>query len=93
VGSDAVKLGSIVSLGDKCDSCAILKICGSCHPDQSFEFEVQEKIDLQRHGTIEAGTGRPLAPSEAAQLTESAALALIERAFGSSVAEAHRGGG
>jgi peroxiredoxin len=58
-----VKLGSIVSLGDKCDSCVILQICGSCHDDANdpgFEFEVQDKIDAIRHGTIEAGTGTPL---------------------------------
>jgi hypothetical protein len=56
------KLGNIVSLGDKCDSCVILQICGRCHDeanDPGFEFEVQEKIDAQRHGTIEAGTGQP----------------------------------
>jgi peroxiredoxin len=58
-----VKLGNIVSLGDKCDSCVILQICGSCHDDANdpgFEFEVQDKIDAIRHGTIEAGTGTPL---------------------------------
>ena len=63
VGEDAQKLGSIVSLGDKCDSCVILQICGSCHDpanDADFEFSVQEHIDRQRHGTIEAGTGKPL---------------------------------
>ena len=60
VGEDAAKLGSIVSLGDKCDSCAILQVCGSCHDDEAFEFEIQEKIEAQRHGTIEAGTGKPL---------------------------------
>ena len=31
VAVDALKRGSIVSLGDKCDSCVILQICGSCH--------------------------------------------------------------
>jgi len=63
VGPDAERFGSIVSLGDKCDSCVILQICGSCHDDANdpgFEFEVQEKIDAIRHGTIEAGTGKPL---------------------------------
>jgi peroxiredoxin len=62
VAEDPVKIGSIVSLGDKCDSCVILQICGSCHDDVNdpgFEFEVQAKIDAQRHGTIEAGTGKP----------------------------------
>ncbi len=60
VGEDAVKRGTILSLGDKCDSCVILQICGSCHDDANdpgFEFEVQEKIDRQRHGTIEPSTG------------------------------------
>jgi peroxiredoxin len=66
VREGAAKLGSIVSLGDKCDSCVILQICGSCHDeanDPGFEFEVQQKIDRQRHGTIEAGTGRPKGPT------------------------------
>lgn len=89
VPEDVPKLGSIVSLGDKCDSCVILQICGSCHDDANdpgFEFEVQEKIDRIRHGTIEAGTGRPLdgkggsaaAPARSSGLTDAALLA---RAF------------
>jgi hypothetical protein len=56
------KIGTILALGDKCDSCVILQICGSCHDeanDPGFEFEVEAKIDAQRHGTIEPGTGRP----------------------------------
>lgn len=63
VGEGARRVGTIVSLGDKCDSCVILQICGSCHDaanDSDFEFSVQEHIDRQRHGTIEAGTGKPL---------------------------------
>lgn len=63
VPADAPKRGTIVSLGDKCDSCVILQICGSCHDeanDPGFEFEVLKKIEATRHGTIEAGTGRPL---------------------------------
>jgi hypothetical protein len=68
VGETARKIGTIVSLGDKCDSCVILEICGSCHDDANdpgFEFEVQAKIDAQRHGTIEPGTGEPKAPRAA----------------------------
>ena len=45
--------GPILALGDKCDSCVILQICGSCHDDQNdpgFEFEVLDKIDRIRHG-------------------------------------------
>jgi peroxiredoxin len=57
-GSDHVKAGGkspagIVKLGDKCDSCVVLKICGSCHDDANdpqFRFNVPEKIDAQRHG-------------------------------------------
>jgi len=59
----AQRIGSIVSLGDKCDSCVILQICGRCHDDANdpgFEFEVVERIERQRHGTIEAGTGKPI---------------------------------
>lgn len=58
----AAKIGTIVSLGDKCDSCVILQICGACHDDANdpgFEFEVKQKIEKQRHGTLEPGTGKP----------------------------------
>ena len=44
----------------------ILQICGGCHDDANdpgFEFEVLDKIEVQRHGTIEAGTGKPLGGS------------------------------
>ena len=57
-----------MSLGDKCDSCVIMQICGSCHDeanDPGFEFEVIEKIEAQRHGTIEPGTGKPKAKGAA----------------------------
>jgi peroxiredoxin len=57
IGPTAKRVGTIVSLGDKCDSCVILKICGSCHDDANdpgFQFKVEERIEVQRHGTIEA---------------------------------------
>jgi len=78
--------GKIVALGDKCDSCVILQICGACHDaanDPGFEFEVKAKIDKIRHGTIEAGTGKPLPPrkSPTAALAPSDA-ALLAQAFG-----------
>ena len=44
----------IVSLGDKCDSCVILQICGSCHDDANdpgFRFHIEERIEAQRHGS------------------------------------------
>jgi hypothetical protein len=62
VKEGAARVGTILALGDKCDSCVILQICGSCHDeanDPGFEFEVEAKIEAQRHGTIEPGTGRP----------------------------------
>jgi peroxiredoxin len=63
IQEETPKIGNIVALGDKCDSCVILQICGSCHDEENdpgFEFELEGKIELQRHGTIEAGTGKPL---------------------------------
>jgi peroxiredoxin len=85
VAEGARKIGTIVSLGDKCDSCVILQICGSCHDDANdpgFEFEVQAKIDKIRHGTIEAGTGKPLpARKDSARALAPNDDALLARAF------------
>jgi peroxiredoxin len=67
VGEETQRIGTIVALGDKCDSCVILQICGGCHDDANdpgFEFEVQQKIDEGRHGTVEPGTGKPKLASE-----------------------------
>jgi peroxiredoxin len=53
VAENARKDGTILALSDKCDSCVILQICGSCHDeanDPGFEFEVVDKIDAIRHG-------------------------------------------
>ena len=88
VPPEARKQGTIVSLGDKCDSCVILQICGSCHDDANdpgFEYEVQEKIEAQRHGTLAPAEDR--AGSGAA--TEATRQALRDASF------AHRriGGG
>jgi peroxiredoxin len=83
VKPETAKIGTIVSLGDKCDSCVILQICGSCHDDANdpgFEFAVEEKIDRQRHGTIEPGTGRPKT-SAGAWLPSSAVTGALEEAF------------
>ncbi len=86
VAEGAEKIGTIVSLGDKCDSCAILQVCGDCHDDANdpgFEFEVLDKIEIQRHGTIEPGTGKPkdTSASRAPALPDSAQLGMLERAF------------
>jgi len=69
VKPDAPRIGTIVSLGDKCDSCVILQICGSCHDqanDPGFEFSVVKKIAAQKHGTIQAAAkrGAPPAPAQ-----------------------------
>ena len=65
VPANASKRGTIVSLADKCDSCVILQVCGSCHDpdnDPGFEYEVKQKIEAQRHsdrplGVPSAGGG------------------------------------
>lgn len=66
VAPEASKRGTIVSLADKCDSCVILQVCGSCHDpanDPGFEYEVKQKIEAQRHsdrplGSAAGGGGR-----------------------------------
>jgi len=80
VKPDSRKVGTIVSLADKCDSCVILQICGSCHDDANdpgFEFEVKKKIEAQKHGTK---------PPAAGVGTQTSAAAEIERAFAASEA-------
>jgi peroxiredoxin/nitrate/TMAO reductase-like tetraheme cytochrome c subunit len=60
VDPDAPKRGTIVSLADKCDSCVILQVCGSCHDqanDPGFEYEVKAKIEAQRHSDRPLATG------------------------------------
>jgi len=71
VGESAKRIGTILSLGDKCDSCVILKICGRCHDDANdpgFRFKVEERIDAQRHGTIEAAASRDADSADRARL-------------------------
>ncbi len=89
IGENATRIGTILSLGDKCDSCVILQICGSCHDDANdpgFEFEVQDKIDRQRHGTIEpsAGTSGAHAHGLPTTLPSSTEVGLLERALAGS---------
>ena len=67
-GAEHVKVegkqpAGVVHLGDKCDSCVILQICGACHDDANdpgFRFNVEKKIELQRHGAASkaAASGR-----------------------------------
>jgi len=80
VAEGSRKLGTILKLSDKCGSCAILQICGSCHDDANdpgFEFEVIDKILRQRHGKEELDIDGGRKPA----LPPSAALGLLERAF------------
>jgi peroxiredoxin/nitrate/TMAO reductase-like tetraheme cytochrome c subunit len=82
VPENARKRDTIVSLGDKCDSCVILQICGSCHDqanDPGFEFQVVKKIDAIRHGTIDAG-GKPKADGKSARALPEP-RELLSRAF------------
>jgi len=54
VKHDGKSPGGVVKLADKCDSCVILQICGSCHDDVNdadFRFRVTDKIETQRHGS------------------------------------------
>lgn len=83
VGENAPRIGTIVSLGDKCDSCVVLQICGGCHDqdnDPGFEFTVQEKIEKQKHGTIEPSATRG-AGSAAIRGHPSGLLAALEHGF------------
>lgn len=93
VPEDAPKRGTIVSLGDKCDSCVILQICGSCHDeanDPGFEFDVLRKIEAQRHGTIEPG-GAPVQDA-ARGIPGAAATALLEEILARDAADRLVGG-
>jgi peroxiredoxin len=80
VGEGARRQGTILKLSDKCGSCVILQICGSCHDDANdpgFEFEVVDMILRQRHGKekLDIDGGRTTA------LPSSTAVGLLERAF------------
>ncbi len=81
------EMGTILSLGDKCDSCVILQICGTCHDDANdpeFEFKVQEKIDKIRHGTIEPAATRAGSAAVDFSLEQGNSIAtvgLLDRAF------------
>jgi len=80
VAEGARKQGTIVKLSDKCGSCVILQVCGSCHDDANdpgFEFEVKEKILRQRHGKEKLD----FESEAAASLPHSAEVGLLERAF------------
>jgi peroxiredoxin len=83
VKPNAARVGTIVSLGDKCDSCVILQICGSCHDqanDPGFEFSVDKKIDAQKHGTKPPAAGLSK-PSASLDAPSASWIGAIERGF------------
>ena len=52
VADGAQRKGTILSLADKCGSCAVTQLCGSCHSEErepGFQFKIREKIEHQRH--------------------------------------------
>jgi hypothetical protein len=84
VGADAPRVGTIVSLTDKCGSCVILQICGTCHDDANdpgFEFAVEKKIEAQKHGTIQPAALKDAAPAAALEAPSASWVGSLERAF------------
>ena len=62
VGAEQKRKGTILALADKCDSCVILQICGSCHTDEwdpNFEFELGQKLETIRHGMASTAAVAP----------------------------------
>jgi hypothetical protein len=59
VTEGARRQGTILALTDKCDSCVILQICGSCHDgkwDPDLEWNLEAKLAKIRHGMAEAAS-------------------------------------
>jgi peroxiredoxin len=62
VTEGARRQGTILALTDKCDSCVILQICGSCHDgkwDPDLEWNLEAKLAKIRHGMREAAKAAP----------------------------------
>ena len=78
VADGALKKGTIMSLADKCGSCAITQLCGSCHSEErepGFQFHMREKIELQRH------SDKPLQGLVSNALPKASVAAVIGSAF------------
>jgi peroxiredoxin len=83
IGPDAARVGTIVSLTDKCGTCVILQICGTCHDDVNdpgFEFEVEKKVEAQKHGTKPPAAMQAPVPDSAA-LPSANQVGSLEHAF------------
>jgi hypothetical protein len=62
----------------------ILQICGTCHDDVNdpgFEFEVEKKIEAQKHGTIVPSATRGAGPSAARDVPSASWVGSLERGF------------
>ena len=84
VGPEAPRVGTSVSLTDKCGSCVILQICGTCHDDVNdpgFEFAVEKKIEAQKHGTIVPSAMRGAVPSAAREVPSASWVGSLEHGF------------
>jgi peroxiredoxin len=78
VAEGAQRDGTITSLADKCGSCAITQLCGSCHTEEKepgFQFAIKQKIEHQRH------SDRPLQGLVTTALPTASVAAALEAAL------------
>jgi peroxiredoxin len=78
VAEGAQRKGTITSLADKCGSCAVTQLCGSCHSEEKepgFQFHIREKIEHQRH------SNRPLQGLVANPLPKASVAAALANAL------------
>jgi peroxiredoxin len=78
VAEGAQRKGTITSLADKCGSCAITQLCGSCHSEEKepgFQFAIKQKIEHQRH------SDRPLQGLVATALPKTSVAAALATAL------------
>ena len=90
----------ILRLTEKCETCVLLQICGSCHDeanDPGFEFELMDKLELIRHGFRSqaglVGPGTTVGPGPRAAAGHPPSLAsgsLRALAFGEGLRQAER---
>jgi peroxiredoxin len=78
VAAGAQRKGTIMSLSDKCGSCAMTQLCGSCHSEErepGFQFHMREKIENQRH------SDRPLQGLVSNEAPKASVAAVLASAF------------
>jgi peroxiredoxin len=78
VAEGALRKGTIMSLSDKCGSCAMTQLCGSCHSEErepGFQFHMRENIENQRH------SDRPLQGLVSNEAPKASVAALLASAF------------